>query len=196
MEKKKNIDTKQTKFNERQGEVLLKIARKNIAEKLGYDVERVDIPDEKIFNVKRGVFVTLKINNQLRGCIGNLEPILPVVKGIAGNAINAAFKDYRFSPLSKDDFHKIDIEVSILTKPVLLKYETADQLISKLRPGIDGVIVKKGNAGATFLPQVWEQLPEPVEFLEHLCEKAGLSSNAWQSGELVVSTYQVQYFEE
>ncbi len=184
------------KFNNEQGQILLKIARNTIAEKLGYAKDEIEIPDEEIFRSGRGTFVTLKINEQLRGCIGNLESGSAVIEGIANNANHAAFNDHRFSPLSKEDFHKIDIEISILTEPVPLQYKNADELISKLRPGIDGVIIKKGNAGATFLPQVWKQLPEPVIFLEHLCQKAGLDQNTWRLKELEVLIYQVQYFEE
>ncbi len=196
MKKDNSTNENVVKFNNEQGQILLKIARNTIAEKFGYTKDIIDIPDDDVFRSGRGTFVTLKINEQLRGCIGNLESDSAVIEGVANNAINAAFNDHRFSPLSEEDFHKIDIEISILTEPVPLQYENADELISKLRPGIDGVIIKKGNAGATFLPQVWEQLPEPDIFLEHLCQKAGLAKNIWQSKDLEILIYQVQYFEE
>jgi len=90
----------------------------------------------------------------------------------------------------------VDIEVSILTEPKLLEYRDSSDLLSKLRVNVDGVIIRKGSASATFLPQVWEQLPKPEEFLAHLCMKAGLPANTWKKGALKVKTYQVQYFDE
>ena len=88
------------------------------------------------------------------------------------------------------------MEVSILTLPKPLEYDDAPDLIQKLRPKIDGVILRKGGASATFLPQVWDQLPDPEAFLSHLCAKAGLASNQWKKGDLEIQTYQVTYFEE
>lgn len=196
MEKECNGSCHAQKLTNEQGRILLRLARRTIAEKLGYGVDDIEIPDEEIFRSARGTFVTLKIDRQLRGCIGNLESDRSVVEGIADNAVNAAFRDHRFQPLSSEEFDKIDVEVSILTTPVPLEYQSPEDLISRLRPGIDGVIIRKGNAGATFLPQVWEQLPDPAEFLGHLCRKAGLSEKIWQSMELEISLYQVQYFEE
>ena len=86
--------------------------------------------------------------------------------------------------------------MSVLTEPQILDYSDPEDLIDKLRPDIDGVTIRKGHAAGTFLPQVWEQLPEPRTFLSHLCMKAGLPSDAWQQGDLEVETYQVQYFQE
>jgi len=183
-------------FNKEQGKVLLKVARNKIAEQLGHQNKKTDVPHDDIFDSCRGTFVTLKINNLLRGCIGNLESVGTVVDSVERNAINAAFNDHRFSPLSVDEFKETEIEISILTKPEPLVYKNADELLSKLKPNVDGVIIKKGFSGATFLPQVWEQLPEPVIFLEHLCQKAGLSKNTWKEGKLEILIYQVQYFTE
>jgi len=119
-----------------------------------------------------------------------------LIEGIKENSINAAFKDPRFHPLTKEEFDRIEIEISILTPPQELSYTDADDLLKKLRPGIDGVIIKKGFYEATFLPQVWDQLSEKEEFLSHLCLKAGLSPDSWKKEKLHVSTYQVQAFEE
>jgi AmmeMemoRadiSam system protein A len=110
--------------------------------------------------------------------------------------LNAAFRDPRFPPLRPDELERVVLEVSVLTEPRPLPYSGAADLVARLRPGLDGVILKKGSAQATFLPQVWEQLPEPGPFLSHLCRKAGLSADAWKRGGLDVLTYQVQYFEE
>ena len=112
------------------------------------------------------------------------------------NAINAAFRDPRFSPLKLSELGEIDIEVSVLTEPAVLEYTDSQDLMERLRPGIDGVIIRQGFATATFLPQVWEQLPDKEEFLCQLCLKAGLSAHAWRKAGVEVLTYQVQYFGE
>ncbi len=185
-------------LNERQGQTLVKLARQTIAKKLGKRSAKVD-PDalaDPAFQKKRGTFVTLTKKQQLRGCIGNLEGRDSLVAGVERNAVNAAFHDPRFSPLKADELDRVDIEVSILTEPRPLEYKDSNELISKLRIHVDGVILKKGPFGATFLPQVWEQLPKPESFLSHLCMKAGLSADTWKTEHLDISTYQVQYFEE
>jgi AmmeMemoRadiSam system protein B/AmmeMemoRadiSam system protein A len=185
-------------LNKRQGQTLVKLARQTIAQKLGKRSTKVD-PEalaDAALQEKRGTFVTLTINKQLRGCIGNLEARDSIVAGVERNAVNAAFHDPRFPPLKADELDRVDIEVSILTEPRPLEYRDGKELISKLRVNVDGVILRKGPAGATFLPQVWEQLPKPEEFLSHLCMKAGLPADTWEKGHLDISTYQVQYFEE
>jgi AmmeMemoRadiSam system protein A len=98
--------------------------------------------------------------------------------------------------LSLSELDLVSIEVSILSEPLPLHYREAADLLKKIRPNIDGVILRKGIASATFLPQVWEQLPQPQDFLTQLCLKAGLAADAWQQSKLEVSTYQVQHFEE
>jgi AmmeMemoRadiSam system protein A len=146
--------------------------------------------------VKCGTFVTLKTGGQLRGCIGSLVGREPLVEGVRTNALNAAFHDPRFRPLTAKELDQVSIEVSILTAPQPLDYADADDLAAKLRPHVDGVTIRKGLAGATFLPQVWDQLPDARSFLSQLCLKAGLARDAWCQGDLEVDTYQVQYFEE
>jgi len=197
-----NKDNTGAPFSEAQGQVLVKLARKTIRDKLGVDTTGPvsqdlfsDLKDAG-FKVHRGTFVTLKIKGQLRGCIGSLTSTETVTEGVSRNALNAAFHDPRFSPLSKDELARTEIEVSILTEPQPLAFRDGQDLIKKLRVHVDGVIIRKGLARATFLPQVWEQLPRPEEFLSRLCMKAGLPSHAWENSELEVLTYQVQYFEE
>ena len=185
-------------LNERQGQILVKLARQTISQKLGRRPIKID-PDalkDSVLQEKRGTFVTLTIDKQLRGCIGNLEARDSIVAGVERNAVNAAFHDPRFAPLNVDELDRLDIEVSILTEPRPLEYRDSNDLISKLRVNVDGVILQKGSASATFLPQVWEQLPQPEKFLSHLCMKAGLPAATWKKGHLDISTYQVQYFEE
>jgi len=189
------------RLNEKQGQALLKLARKTISEELGIKPKEgqfslVSDLEDKDLKRKSGTFVTLKLRSQLRGCIGNLDASDPIIEGVKRNAINAAFHDYRFSPLTSKEFDKIDIEISILSEPRPLEYKDGKDLINKLRPDIDGVIIRKGNASATFLPQVWEQLKKPEDFLSHLCMKAGLPSDSWKNSKLEVLTYNVQYFEE
>ena len=189
-------------FTKEQGQVLVRLARHTIMEKLGRKISdsesgRVNraLQDED-FKSHCGTFVTLKIKGQLRGCIGNLTSTETVWDGIKSNAINAAFHDPRFSPLTDKELDQTEIEVSILTEPRPLEYQNGQDLTQKLRVKVDGVIIRKGHASATFLPQVWEQLPQPEEFLSHLCMKAGLPSDAWKDPEVEILTYQVQYFEE
>jgi len=186
------------KISNEEGNFLLNLARETIKTELDKKkippIEWENISDT--FKENLGTFVTLTIGGNLRGCIGHIIPRETLVEGIKENAINAAFRDPRFPPLSKIEFEKIEIEVSILTYPEEILYKDANDLLNKLRPEIDGVIIKKGFYEATFLPQVWEQLPRKEEFLSHLCMKAGLPANSWKNEKLHVSTYQVQAFEE
>ena len=119
-----------------------------------------------------------------------------MLESVQRNAVQAAFHDPRFPPLTRRELPELDIEVSILSRPKPLVYQDGTDLISKLRVHVDGVVVRKGAAGATFLPQVWQQLPDPQLFLSRLCSKAGLPSDAWQVMPLEVMTYQVQHFNE
>ena len=185
-----------------QGQWLVKLARRTLAEHFEKKMPQTDrlaldaALADACYQVKCGTFVTLTLNKQLRGCIGSLTSDEPIRTGVRRNAINAAFHDPRFPPLSAADFDKVQIEVSILSEPQQLTYRNSDDLVAKLRSGVDGVIVRKGHASATFLPQVWEQLPEPHDFLSHLCTKAGLAADAWRQTRLEISTYQVQHFAE
>ncbi|NOY68903.1 MAG: AmmeMemoRadiSam system protein A [Deltaproteobacteria bacterium] len=182
------------------GSLLLELARKTIAERL--DIVYSHSPDldnclrDEFFSQKRGTFVTLTIGGRLRGCIGNIAPDRSIADGVAGNASNAAFGDPRFAPLTPDEYKKIHIEVSLLSDPKPLLFTDGDDLLSKIRAGIDGLIIRKGIHGATFLPQVWDQLPDKRGFLGHLCQKAGLPADEWKKPGLKVHTYQVHYFKE
>ena len=186
------------RLTEEEGKYLISTARKTIEERL-FNRKDTTQPDPALspkFSNRRGTFVTLTMDGCLRGCIGHIIPQETLLEGVKVNAINAAFRDPRFRPLTKEEWGRVEVEVSILTDPKPLAYSDGKDLLAKLRPGIDGVIIKRGFHQATFLPQVWEQLPDPKEFLTHLCLKAGLDAKAWQTEELEVSTYQVQAFEE
>jgi len=194
-------DTSSYRFSESQGRALLMLARRTISDKLAPDATATDDDlcaalGDDCFQLPCGTFVTLKIEGRLRGCIGNLTSTETVLEGVRRNSINAALHDPRFSPLSQDELRQSRIEVSILSEPQPLAHSGGQDLIKKLHPHVDGLIIRKGHASATFLPQVWEQLPDPEDFLTHLCLKAGLPSDEWKNADLKVSTYQVQYFEE
>ncbi|MFZ5571724.1 MAG: AmmeMemoRadiSam system protein B [Thermodesulfobacteriota bacterium] len=200
--KKKKTGNSAQKFNQKQGQALVSLARRTLLERFGRKMDETaaeemekQLADRK-FSENLANFVTLNKEGQLRGCIGSLTGTEPLLEGIRRNALNAAFNDHRFPPLSEEELETVDIEVSILTEAKPLEYQNGEDLMAKLRPNVDGVIIRKGAARATFLPQVWEQLPQPEDFLAHLCMKAGLSGDAWQNTKLEVLTYQVQYFEE
>ncbi|MDH4321369.1 MAG: AmmeMemoRadiSam system protein A [Desulfobulbaceae bacterium] len=186
-------------LSEEQGQALVCLARSVIAGRLAVATPRTcdaELLAQPALQARRGVFVTLTVGGQLRGCIGSLIATGTIVEGVRDNAINAAFHDPRFAPLQPYEFDQIEIEVSVLTDPAPLAYDDGDDLIAKLRPGLDGVIIAKGGHRATFLPQVWKQLPDPDSFLTHLCQKAMLPGGSWRDGSLAVQTYSVQYFHE
>ncbi len=185
-------------LTEEEGRYLLSVARKTIEQKISNPEAQVEFDsfDSNKFSEKRGTFVTLTIDDGLRGCIGNIIPQESLLDGVKANAINAAFRDPRFRPLSGKEWEKVKIEISILTDAKPLDYSNRKDLLEKMRQGTDGVILKKGYNQSTFLPQVWEQLPDKEEFLTHLCLKAGLDGNEWEKEKLEVLTYQVQAFKE
>jgi len=182
-----------------QGMALVKLARKTLAEALhipwGVAETNADL-DDPFFDHQQATFVTLKRQGHLRGCIGTIMPVGTIRESITENTLSAAFKDPRFNPVEQGEFDEILIEVSILTQPEPLVFDSPATLLTSLRTGLDGVIIKKGGSSATFLPQVWQQIPNPEDFLCQLCLKAGLSKTAWKEPGLDVYTYQAQHFEE
>lgn len=141
-------------------------------------------------------FVTLTIRGNLRGCIGALEPYQPLAEDVCEHAVAAALQDFRFPNVQPQELPQIEIEVSRLTHPVPLEYTTPDDLLSKLHPGVDGVVLRDGSRRATFLPQVWEKLPNSATFLENLCYKMGVAPDLWRNKHLTVLIYQVEEFHE
>lgn len=183
---------------------LLELAKEAIKSKLENREPKIpkNIPPK--LKEKRGTFVTLTIDGQLRGCIGHILPVQELYKDVIENARAAAFDDPRFPPLTKEGLPKINphtkdsgvgvkIEISVLTLPKKFEYESSQMLVSYLDKFKPGVILKKGHCRATFLPQVWEEVKDPEEFLAHLCLKAGLSPNEWACG-VEVQTYSVEKF--
>lgn len=142
---------------------------------------------------KRATFVTLTINHELRGCIGSLSPQRALVDDIAHNAYAAAFSDPRFPALSPQEYEQLEYHISILSDTSPMQFDTEQALLAQIRPGVDGLVLSDKNRQGTFLPSVWEQLPEPEEFLQHLKRKAGLPADYW-SDTLQVSRYTVDYF--
>ena len=141
-------------------------------------------------------FVTLTCQDELRGCIGALEAYQPLAEDVRQHAIAAALQDYRFPPVQPQELNQIEIEISYLTSPVPLVYSSPAKLLELLRPGIDGVILQHERHRATFLPQVWEKIPDKAEFLSHLCAKMGVAPDLWQKKLLQVFVYQVEEFKE
>jgi AmmeMemoRadiSam system protein A len=184
------------------GQWLVRLARATLAQALDSplpaDQQRAldDQLQRPVYHTRAGAFVTLTQKGSLRGCIGTLTAQETLIHNIRENALNAAFRDPRFSPLTQKEFTHTTIEVSVLSPPEPLAYSDPDDLLTRIQPGVDGIILRKGAASATFLPQVWKQLPRRRDFLSHLCLKAGLPAQAWREGDLSVETYRVQKFTE
>lgn len=146
--------------------------------------------------VPRACFVTLTRRGQLRGCIGLLTAQLPLYQAIVENAMAAALHDYRFEPVAPFELQELHIEISILTPAQPLRFDGPEDLLQQLEPGRDGVILRVGVRSATFLPQVWEKLPDKRQFMTQLALKAGCAPDAWRSPEAKVEVYQVEAFAE
>ena len=153
-----------------------------------------DVPPKLV--EKRACFVTLTVKGELRGCIGHILPQEPLFQAVVDNARNAALHDPRFRPVQPDEAGKIRIEISVLTEPQPLAFDSPEDLLGKLKPHEDGVVLTIGQHGATFLPQVWEQLPDKVTFLDHLSQKAGCDPSAWRGKDTSVAIYRVEAFQE
>lgn len=164
-------------FDTNKGQTLLHLARAAIAEELGFisnDFPRTDWLEEP-----GATFVTLTLHGQLRGCIGSLEAIRPLIDDVRHNAVASAFRDPRFEPLSKAEFADVIVEVSLLSKPEPIRFTSEQDALAQLNPGMDGVILEYDNHRATYLPQVWAQLCDPQTFINQLKSKAGLPEDFW-----------------
>ncbi len=186
-------------LSEEEGTFLVRLARYAITEVLDAEPGATALgpaPTDRLL-APGAAFVTLHTRDgELRGCIGSLVGHRPLVEDVQANALAAAFEDPRFPAMVASELPELVIEVSVLTEPEPLDYQGGEDLVQKLRPGIDGVTIERDWHRATFLPQVWEQLPSTEEFLTHLCFKAGLAADAWRRGDLKVSIYQAQKFHE
>lgn len=181
-------------MNENQhGLTLLRLARAAIARELGFDSH--DLPRSDWLEQDGATFVTLNLHGRLRGCIGSLEAHRPLIDDVRHNAVAAAFRDPRFPPLSREEFAEVQIEVSLLSPPEPLDFNSEEDALAQLHPGQDGAILEYGRNRATYLPQVWAQLPEPGDFIGHLKEKAGLPADFW-SDDIRLSRYSVRKYSE
>jgi len=158
------------------------------------EVSAKDVPP-KLAETK-ACFVTLRENGTLRGCVGHIVPQEPLFQAVVDNAQSAATCDWRFPPVQSEEVGKIKIEISVLTEPQPLRFNSPEDLLGQLQPYEDGVVLRIGSCGATFLPQVWEQIPDKVEFLNHLSEKAGCEPSAWRGKDTSISIYHVEAFNE
>jgi AmmeMemoRadiSam system protein A len=173
---------------------LLKLARDNV------DASVKGLPKVAPDNLPalakefRGCFVTLTKRGSLRGCIGYIEPIEPLYRAVIDNAKNAALEDPRFTPVAPHELSDIRIEVSVLTKPEPIDYTDSADLLNKIVAGTDGIILTKGYFQSTYLPQVWEQLPDKIQFLENLSVKGGMPPDGWKTAN--VKRYRAIHFQE
>ncbi len=180
------------------GRLLLRIARDSIGAQFGAQPGHVDLPINGAharLEEPGATFVTLKLDDALRGCIGSLEALRALRLDVARNAVHAAFSDPRFAPLRPAEFEVIDIEVSLLGATTPLTFASEDDLLAQLVPGQDGLVLQHGRNRGTFLPQVWDALPDRRDFLRELKGKAGLRADFW-SAHIEVARYSVAKWTE
>lgn len=175
------------------GPTLLAIARGSIAAALGKG--SVPVVDDEWLRERAATFVTLRLAGELRGCIGSIDARRALCEDVAANAQGAAFRDPRFAPVTAESLEALEIEVSLLSPRTALAVSSEADALSALRPGIDGVYLEYAQARATYLPQVWESIPDPLAFLSELRRKAGLGPRFWHR-DLRLSRYVVVKFSE
>ncbi len=173
---------------------LLRLARRSLEASVNNEAFPLPEDSPEAARGHRGCFVTLTMAGELRGCIGYIEPIRPLFQAAMENARNAALADPRFPGVLPEELPEIKIELSVLSQPTLLEYKNPADLLKKIEPQVDGIILQSGPHQATFLPQVWEQLPDRVQFLEHLSRKAGMARDGWKTS--IVKRYRAEHFSE
>jgi uncharacterized protein len=186
------------KLTDDEKQILLRLARQSIELAVNHKPRLMhNLKDySSILRSNGASFVTLTKNGELRGCIGALEPYQPLVQDVCEHAKAAALEDYRFPAVRLQEVPSIKIEISRLTIPQSLEYQNPQDLPHLLRPKVDGVILRDGLQRATFLPQVWDKLSDPDDFLSYLCQKMGAPAGIWRRKLLTVSIYQVEEFRE
>lgn len=180
-------------LTEAQQQALLALAKASIKHGLAHGVAlpiNLEAYPEEMRKIC-ATFVTLEIGQQLRGCIGMLEAIRPLVLDISENAFAAAFRDRRFPPLSAAEFPRLELHLSLLSAPEAIRFSSEADLLKQLRPHVDGLIMREGGRCGTFLPAVWDSLPQPEAFIQHLKQKTGLPQYYW-SDTLKISRYTCQ----
>jgi AmmeMemoRadiSam system protein A len=178
--------------------LLLQLARKSIeAAVRGEHALKISLQEYSPDLQEEGAaFVTLTRSGRLRGCIGAIEAYQPLVQDVCEHAAAAATEDFRFDPVQPAELADLKIEISRLTRPIPLRYSSPEDLLEQLHPGVDGMVVKEGFRRATFLPQVWEKIPDKREFLSNLCMKMGAPANYWLTHPLEILIYQVEEFHD
>ena len=177
------------------GDVLLTLSRGAIGERFGRTAASAAAAAHDALAQPGATFVTLTQRGQLRGCIGSLEAHRPLGHDVRENALAAAFRDPRFAPLAAEEFDVTRVEVSLLTAPEPLAFADEAGFMAQLRPGIDGIVFQYGRHRSTFLPQVWESLPDPNLFMQQLKRKAGLPPNFWHET-VTIARYEVTKWKE
>ncbi len=187
-----------SRLSQAEGWELLHLARRTLERALlDGDFSRPDVAGLPSHLLEPGAaFVTLTIDGELHGCIGSVEARRPLALDVADNALSAAFNDPRFAPLTPDDLPRLSIEISILNPLQPLAYTSFADLIRQVRPGVDGVLITRKHRRGLLLPQVWERIPDPAEFLSYVCLKAGLAADAYLKTRLDVFVFQVQIFSD
>jgi uncharacterized protein len=185
-------------LNQSEKTVLLKIARSAIIDAVNRQaLEEIDLAKSSSILREIGAsFVTLTIKDRLRGCVGAIEAYQPLILDVQEHAVAAALEDYRFPSVKKSEIQQIQIEISRLTPLQALTYSTSEDLVEKLRVDLDGVLIKYNGRRATYLPQVWEKVPDKDQFLSQLCMKMGAAADLWRNQKIQVYTYQVEHFKE
>ena len=187
------IPTTASGFSDTLGSSLLRLARAAISSALGRRVEATE--NAAGLQDPGACFVTLTQHGQLRGCIGSLQARRSLMTDVQANAVAAALQDTRFAPLRLAELDHTDIEVSVLSPMQPMRFTDEADALAQLRPGVDGVVFEFGQYRSTFLPQVWEQLPQAHDFMAHLKRKAGLPADFWDAG-VHLQRYTVQPWHE
>ncbi len=198
MDDKSNPNQWVDHLSDEEHKILLQLAREALSLGVrGQTLPPLDHESMPLRLIEPGAtFVTLTKKGELRGCIGSLEASRPLAEDVRVHAVAAALEDYRFPSVHPDEIPHILIEISKLTTPQLIDSCTERDLLSQIRPGLDGVILKRGVRRATFLPQVWEKVPDVEDFLGMLCRKMGAPTDYWRQKDVQVFTYQVEKFLE
>lgn len=182
-----------TLINQQESKILLQAARSCIEHGITYGLPTEITPADYPVTLqnKQASFVTLHKHKQLRGCIGSLQATLPLIADVIKNAFLAAFRDPRFSPVVAAEIPEINLDISVLSIPKPVSFTSESDLLQQIRPGIDGLILRDHSNSGTFLPSVWEQIPNPEIFLQHLKQKAGLPPDYW-SDTITIERYTTQ----
>ena len=186
-------------LSEKEKKYLLGVARNTLEYRFKHEkkfqVQKKDLPNEKLAGHK-ATFVSLSKGGELCGCIGNILPKKPLYQDVVDNSLLAAFSDPRFKPVQEDELSLIAIEISVLSKPKAYMYQTTKDLLQKIKAGEHGIVLQQGFNQATFLPQVWEDIPNIENFLSALAKKACLEELAWQKPGTEIFYYTVDRFAE